>query len=104
MSLGYSDYNSYNSLKIFIGLNQKSQVFDIPLKDRDGNSFPQQVVNYSERRDHCLITGLQLLGLYLDCKGNSQKKAEMIDRIFSTNGVFRDYQDWRGFLIDINDK
>jgi type II secretion system (T2SS) protein E len=77
---------------------------DTPLKDRNGASFPDQVINYSEKRDHCLITGLQLLGLYLDCKDNPEKKTEVIDRIFSTNGVFSDYQGWRGFLIDVNEK
>jgi len=56
------------------------------------------LISYSEKRDHCLITGLQLLGLYLDCKNNPDKKAQVIASIFSTSGVFGYYQDWRGFL------
>lgn len=71
---------------------------DTPLNDRKEAPFPSNLISYSEKRDHCLITGLQLLGLYLDCKDNPDKKAQMIASIFSTNGVFGYYQDWRGFL------
>ncbi|HLE24643.1 MAG TPA: hypothetical protein VI935_03225 [Thermodesulfobacteriota bacterium] len=71
---------------------------DTPLDDRNGAPFPSNLISYSEKRDHCLITGLQLLGLYLDCKNNPDKKAQVIASIFSTSGVFGYYQDWRGFL------
>lgn len=71
---------------------------DTPLDDRNVAPFPSNLISYSEKRDHCLITGLQLLGLYLDCKDNPDKKAQVIASIFSTSGVFGYYQDWRGFL------
>ena len=71
---------------------------DTPLNDRKESPFPSRLISYSEKRDHCLITGLQLLGLYLDCKDNPDKKAQVIASIFSTSGVFGYYQDWRGFL------
>ena len=71
---------------------------DTPLDDRNVAPFPSNLISYSEKRDHCLITGIQLLGLYLDCKGNPDKKAQVIASIFSTSGVFGYYQDWRGFL------
>ncbi|MGH7800870.1 MAG: hypothetical protein ACREOW_09625 [Thermodesulfobacteriota bacterium] len=71
---------------------------DTPLNDRKESPFPSHLISYSEKRDHCLITGLQLLGLYLDCKDNPDKKAQVIASIFSTSGVFGYYQDWRGFL------
>jgi len=71
---------------------------DTPLDDRNVAPFPSNLISYSEKRDHCLITGLQLLGLYIDCKDNPDKKAQVIASIFSTSGVFGYYQDWRGFL------
>ena len=71
---------------------------DIPLTDRKEPAFPDQMLEYSEKREHCLITGLQLLGMYLDCKDNSKKKPEMIERMFATVGVFSEYQDWTGFI------
>ena len=71
---------------------------DTPLDDRNVAPFPSNLISYSEKRDHCLITGLQLLGLYIDRKDNPDKKAQVIASIFSTSGVFGYYQDWRGFL------
>jgi len=53
---------------------------------------------YSEAREHCLITGLQLLCLYLDCKEDEEKKARMIHLLFNTKGVFSEYQDWTQFI------
>lgn len=70
---------------------------DLPLKDRK-DAFPPQMIPFSRAREHCLITGLQLLCLYLDCKGDSEKKIKMIELIFSTNGIFNEYQDWTKYI------
>lgn len=75
---------------------------ETPLRDRTEVSFPTQMRPYSEAREHCLMTGLQLLGFYLDCKDNEDKKNEMIDCMFATKGVFSEYQDWTDFLLDEN--
>jgi len=75
---------------------------DTPLRDRTEVSFPTQMRPYSEAREHCLMTGLQLLGIYLDYKDNEVKKQEMIERIFATKGIFSEYQNWTDFLIDEN--
>lgn len=72
---------------------------DTALVDRNDAPFPHQMVSYSENRKHCLITGLQLLGLYLDCKDHPEKKAEMVDSIFKTQGIFDSYHDWTKFLV-----
>ena len=72
---------------------------DIPLQERNEAPFPNQMLPYSVKKEHCLMTGLQLLGLYLDCKDNEEKKREVIERIFITDGVFTEYQDWTSFLI-----
>ena len=71
---------------------------DTPLVDRNKPPFPEQMISYSKNRDHCLITGLQLLCMYLDTKDNSLKRDEMIKRLLATNGIFEDYHDWRAFL------
>jgi len=70
------------------------------MAERTEVSFPTQMLPYSEAREHCLMTGLQLLGLYLDCKDNEEKKHEMIGRMFATKGVFAEYQNWTDFLLD----
>jgi len=71
---------------------------EVPLRDRSEVPFPPQMIPFSQAREHCLITGLQLLGLYLDCKDDDEKKARIIDLLFATNGVFSEYQDWTKFL------
>jgi len=71
---------------------------EVPLIDRKEDAFPSQMRPYSEAREHCLITGLQLLCLYLDCKEDEEKKARMIHLLFNTKGVFSEYQDWTQFI------
>ncbi|MFZ2471448.1 MAG: hypothetical protein WAW52_05830 [Methanothrix sp.] len=71
---------------------------NIPLKDRTEKPFPDQMLPFSEKRGHCLITGLQLLGLYFDCMNKPSKKEEMIRLLFDTNGIFREYEDSSKFL------
>jgi hypothetical protein len=72
---------------------------DIPLADRNEETFPKQMIKYSKNRNHCLLTGIQLLGLYLDCKANPEKRDEVIERIYSTDGLFMEYPDWTGYII-----
>lgn len=38
---------------------------DKPLEERTEKSFPEQMLKFSKRRDHCLLTTTQLLNLYL---------------------------------------
>ena len=76
---------------------------DAPLENRSGVAFPDQMLPYSRNRSHCLITTLQLLGLYLDCKDDREKRAEMVNRLFATEGVFAEYQDWSEFLTRQNE-
>jgi hypothetical protein len=75
---------------------------DILLSERKEAPFPDQMLSFSQKREHCLITGLQLLGLYLDCKEDNDKRQKMIELIFDTNGIFPEYQKWNDFL-SIND-
>lgn len=70
---------------------------DLPLTRRKEASFPHQMLDYCEKREHCLITGLQLLGLYLECK-DSDKKDSMIELLFATKGIFSEYQNWANFI------
>lgn len=71
---------------------------NISLKERKEKPFPDQMVPFSEQREHCLLTGLQLLGLYLNCRNNIPKRDEMVNLLFNTNGIFKEYNDWSKFL------
>ncbi len=76
---------------------------DIPLHKRKEAPFPDQMLDYCKKRDHCLITGQQLLSLYLDCKNNDEKKNKMVDLIFNTKGVFSEYRNWTDYIIFENE-
>jgi len=59
------------------------------LEDRTDDDFPNQMLPYSKQMHHCLITGVQLLCLYLDFKSNKVKKRELLDLLFNTVGELK---------------
>ncbi len=71
---------------------------DIPIQERKDAAFPNQMLDFSKKRDHCLITSHQLLSLYLDCKNDDEKKNSMIELMFNTKGIFNEYQDWTNYI------
>lgn len=70
---------------------------DLPLDKRNEDDFPHQMVTYSERRSHCLISGLQLLCLYFDCLQHPEKANELLDELLTTVGVYNKYN-WLSFI------
>ena len=66
--------------------------------DRNEDPFPTQMITYSKNRNHCLLTGIQLLGVYLFCKINTEKNKEIIESFFTTDGLFMGFSDWTGFI------
>lgn len=73
---------------------------DVVLDKRVEDDFPSQMITYSEKRDHCLISGLQLLCLYIDCLKNPEKKEECLNELLNTNGIYDKYN-WKE-IIKIN--
>ncbi|MFN8442552.1 MAG: hypothetical protein U0175_17390 [Caldilineaceae bacterium] len=76
---------------------------DIPLSDRNEPAFPHQMIKYSLNREHCLITGLQLLGLYLDFKNNPGRLQNLTETLLTTEGIFPLYQAWPEYMTNHND-
>lgn len=78
---------------------------DTLLADRDGNNFwPGKTIAICERYGFCAITGVQLLGLYLDAQADDAKREQLVERLFSTNGLFKGYEDWSQFLAPAGSK
>ncbi len=78
---------------------------DTPLAERGGNNrWPGDTIKICKRQGHCAITGLQLLGLYLDAMADDTKREELIERMFSTEGLFKGYEDWTQFLAPVENK
>lgn len=71
---------------------------ETPLNTRSAEAFPSQMLNYATARGHCLITGLQLLGAWMDCEEHPDKADQIADSIFSCMGRYSNYADWRLFI------
>ena len=67
-----------------------------PLERKD--DFPDQMMEYCERRKHALLTGLQLYCCIADCAGDREKSTAVLDEIFATVGRFKRYQDAAVFI------
>ena len=57
--------------------------------------FPDQMLGYAKGRDHCLISGLQLLGCLLAVRSGERSASSVMEEISETVGVFPSYSDWR---------
>ena len=71
---------------------------ETPLQERSAPAFPDQMLNYSNRREHCLVTSTQLLGMVLSSRGKKRDGEKFLERVLDTVGVFDEMSDYRGFL------
>lgn len=71
---------------------------DIELLNRNEMKFPNQMLKFSQQREHCLITTLQLLGLFYKIKENPGEKDELIKSLFETVGVYTQFDDWQNYI------
>lgn len=60
---------------------------DIPIATRKEREFPQNVVEYSEPRGHCLMTTLTLLTLIEYYDQRKITADDILDKMLSTNGI-----------------
>ncbi|MBZ9622920.1 hypothetical protein G9F71_008640 [Clostridium sp. FP2] len=77
---------------------------DVQLKDRTEDDFPSQMIGYCKNREHCLITGMQLLCIYFMLKSYPEKKEEVIEEMFNTCGVYEKYLDWSNIISNTQEK
>ena len=72
-----------------------------PLDERSQTAFPDQMLPYSETRDHCLLSTTQLLAAVLT--GTSVKKREaFLKELFETSGVVEGWV-WTDFITAVSD-
>jgi hypothetical protein len=71
---------------------------DKPLTERKADVFPNQMLKYSISRDHCLISTLQLLGLYYYVQNHPSELDKQIEKIFSTIGIYEEFTEWDNFI------
>lgn len=59
---------------------------ETPIEDRSGESFPDQMLSFSNMRNHCLITGLQLYCMYQSFLNSKLTAEEFRKSILNTVG------------------
>jgi hypothetical protein len=70
-----------------------------PLRARNEPSFPHQMITYSTNRGHCLITTMQLLGIYLTIKSKPENREQLINELFNTNGIYQKFLNYKDYLL-----
>ncbi|MFD7897412.1 hypothetical protein [Streptomyces sp. NPDC059743] len=65
---------------------------------RSEPAFPSQMVDFSVRREHCLMTGGQLLAMVRACMANPSRADSIASEILQTVGVLEGWDD-PGFLL-----
>lgn len=61
---------------------------DTPLDERNTDAFPHQMLKHSKQRELCLISGIQLLNLYLHFKFKNLEAVKIAQLLYETIGVF----------------
>ena len=73
---------------------------DVPLDQRDKDDFPAQMLPYSEARNHCLLTGLELFVIAQEVQRDPDSASRWRDKILATSGRLTDVPDWRSVLVE----
>ena len=79
----YHFENEFNPKGILIVNTFKNKF----IEERTGDDFPHQMLPYAKQMKLCLITGIQLLYMYLDFQSGELNKEEIKSLLFNTTGV-----------------
>ncbi len=71
---------------------------DLPLSSRSEPAFPDQMVPFAAGREHCLMTGAQLLCAWLDAERYPERVEDIARAMFECKGRFASYVDSSEFI------
>lgn len=57
--------------------------------------FPAQMLKYATHQEICLLSTIQLYNMKEYIKNNLNEKEKIINEIFSTNGLYKGFEDWQ---------
>lgn len=70
----------------------------VPIDQRTEAVFPDQMLKYSKAREHCLVTGLQLLGILQDVESNPERAEHWRKKLLKSVGPLVGMEDWAKIL------
>lgn len=70
---------------------------NMELKERK-ETFPNQMLKYSEYQQICLMDSVQLYNIYNKFLNKEISKEDISKKILSTNGIMNGFKDWKMFL------
>lgn len=71
---------------------------ELPLEQRIEKDFPEQMLEFSISRKHCLISTIQLLCLFIEVSQNPECKEDRLNELLTTVGVYNHYKDYTQFI------
>jgi hypothetical protein len=69
-----------------------------PLDERTVPTFPQQMLDYSTLRKHCLVTGVQFFAMVSEVLEDPRKTSAVREVLLNTVGTVKGYDDVTNFL------
>lgn len=72
---------------------------DLPPSDRVEATFPDQMLGYCRKREHCLVTGVQLFAMVRTCIDNPARASEIAAVLARTVGVVDGWDDLSGVIV-----
>lgn len=84
----------------FISVNNKipkavlivNGYYEVPITERNEPIFPNQMLNFSKGREHCLLSTYQLLKLFIEIKQHPEKSEDLINELLNTVGIYDKYK------------
>ncbi|SCE71632.1 hypothetical protein GA0070558_103290 [Micromonospora haikouensis] len=71
---------------------------ELPLDERTGADFPDQMLPYCIGREHCLVTGLQLFVIRSEVERDPNQAAHWRKTLLQTSGKIDGCDDWRAVV------
>lgn len=68
------------------------------LDQRSEEVFPGQMIPFSESREHCLLSTIQLLCLFIECKKNPINQNRLVEELLQTVGVYNKFTDVKQYI------
>ncbi|MDD4283182.1 MAG: hypothetical protein PHX03_05285 [Bacilli bacterium] len=62
--------------------------------DNRQDAFPTQMLKYAKQQEICLLTAIQIFNIKCYLEQNPEKKEEILNELYKTNGTYNKFIDW----------